>query len=197
MSALDGVADVDEIIKRASEWQHPAIAITDHGVVQAFPEAYAAGKKYGIKVLYGLEGYLIDDDERGSSYHIVILAATTEGLRNLYRLVSLSHIDYFYRRPRLPRRELERLREGLLFGSACEAGELYQFTGGASDEQAEKIASFMITWRSSPDSEISHRSGSRQSEEALKEINRRIVTIDGSWVSRLSPHRMSLCRSGR
>jgi DNA polymerase-3 subunit alpha (Gram-positive type) len=180
MSALDGVADVDEIIKRASEWQHPAIAITDHGVVQAFPEAYAAGKKYGIKVLYGLEGYLIDDDERGSSYHIVILAATTEGLRNLYRLVSLSHIDYFYRRPRLPRRELERLREGLLFGSACEAGELYQaLLAGASDEQAEKIASFYDYLEIQPlDNTRFHiEAGRVQSEEALKEINRRIVAI--------------------
>ncbi|MGI6081484.1 MAG: PolC-type DNA polymerase III [Limnochordia bacterium] len=181
MSALDGVADITEIIRRASEWNHPAIAITDHGVVQAFPEAYAAGKKHGIKILYGLEGYLAnDDDERGSSYHIVILAATREGLRNLYRLVSLSHIDHFYRRPRLPRRELQRLREGLLLGSACEAGELYQaLLAGASDEQAEKIASFYDYLEIQPlDNTRFHiEAGRVSSEEALKDINKRIVAI--------------------
>ncbi len=58
---MDGVLDVSDAIKRAAEWGHKAIAITDHGVVQAFPEAYKTAKKTGIKVIYGLEGYLIND----------------------------------------------------------------------------------------------------------------------------------------
>ncbi|MDN4594460.1 PolC-type DNA polymerase III [Polycladomyces subterraneus] len=61
MSAMDGVYDAGDMIKRAAEWGHPAVAVTDHGVVQAFPEAYSAGKKHGIKVILGVEAYVVDD----------------------------------------------------------------------------------------------------------------------------------------
>lgn len=61
MSSMDGVSSATSLIKRASEWNHKAIAITDHAVLQAFPEALSASKKYGIKILYGVEGYLVDD----------------------------------------------------------------------------------------------------------------------------------------
>ncbi len=63
MSAMDSVVDVNEVIKMAAEWGHSAIAITDHGVVQAFPDAFNAGEKYGIKIIYGLEAYMVDDGE--------------------------------------------------------------------------------------------------------------------------------------
>ncbi len=61
MSALDAVADEGEVVRRAAEFGHEAIAITDHGVVQAFPGAFDASKKTGIKVIYGMEAYLIND----------------------------------------------------------------------------------------------------------------------------------------
>jgi len=64
MSAQDAVSDIGTIVKRAAEWGHPAIAVTDHGVVQAFPDAAASAKKHGIKLLYGVEGYLADDSSR-------------------------------------------------------------------------------------------------------------------------------------
>jgi DNA polymerase-3 subunit alpha (Gram-positive type) len=61
MSAMDGVANVSKLIERAAKWGHSAIAITDHGVVQAFPDAQSSAKKNKIKVLYGVEGYIVDD----------------------------------------------------------------------------------------------------------------------------------------
>ncbi|SIQ09176.1 PolC-type DNA polymerase III [Halanaerobium kushneri] len=63
MSAMDSVINVKDVVKRAGDWGHKAIAITDHGVVQAFPDAYSAGEKYGVKIIYGVEAYLVDDGE--------------------------------------------------------------------------------------------------------------------------------------
>lgn len=61
MSMLDGVASVKSLISTAAKWGHPAIAITDHGVVQAFPEAYSTAKKHNIKCILGMEAYLVED----------------------------------------------------------------------------------------------------------------------------------------
>lgn len=88
MSAMDGVSTVDSLVSRAAKWGHQAIAITDHGVLQAFPHAYAAGKKYGIKIIYGMEAYLINDckpmilNGNGLDFNqeIVVLDIETTGL---------------------------------------------------------------------------------------------------------------------
>jgi DNA polymerase-3 subunit alpha (Gram-positive type) len=63
MSSMDGLTDIKKLIKRASDWGHEAVAITDHGVVQAFPDAYIQGKNHNVKIIYGVECYLLDDTE--------------------------------------------------------------------------------------------------------------------------------------
>ena len=153
MSALDAVVPPKMLVETAARWGWPAIAITDHGVVQAFPEAMntaRALKKKGkdIKIIYGMEGYLLDKIEDQRAHHIIFLAQNKTGLYNLYKLVSLSHIRYFRGtkkrgRPCVPRAVLQQYRAGIIVGSACEAGELIRsIVAGRPDEELEEIAKF-------------------------------------------------------
>ncbi|MBE5776975.1 MAG: PolC-type DNA polymerase III [Clostridiales bacterium] len=87
MSNFDAVSSAEDLIKRAAEWGHEAIAITDHGVVQAFPEAFAAAKKHKIKLIPGVEAYLTDDEKAASGEGdlpidtpVVVLDFETTGL---------------------------------------------------------------------------------------------------------------------
>lgn len=151
MSMMDGMTDAKVLVKRAIQWGHKAIAITDHGVVQAFPEAVAAAGK-DIKIIYGMEGYFMDDTDisfedwkkaKNKYFHQIILVRNLTGLKNLYKLITLSNLQYFHRRPIIPKSELIKHREGLIIGSACEAGEVYRaIAEGKSDEEVMKIASF-------------------------------------------------------
>ena len=87
MSSMDGMTSAGKLIERAAKWGHKAIAITDHGVVQAFPEAQDASKKHNIKVIYGVEGYLVDngtpivlhEDERNLDDTYVVFDIETTG----------------------------------------------------------------------------------------------------------------------
>ncbi len=161
MSKLDALTPMEDLVKKAIKWGHKALAITDHGVVQAFPFCYDAAEGSDLKLIFGMEGYLISDSgvegadieptdslkpKRGKKTpldHIIILAKNETGLRNLYKLVTLSHLKYYNNRPALPRAIIQEHRDGLILGSACEAGELYRAVrAGKSDEELIKIASF-------------------------------------------------------
>ena len=187
MSAMDGLTEVKELIRRAARWKHPAIAITDHACIQAFPQAYATLKEinqnsddYKLKVIYGVEGYLVEEDKKEKPYHIILLARTRLGLKNLYRLVSISYLDHFYRQPRIPRKELEKYREGLLLGTACEAGELYRaLLRGATEEELKTIVAFYDYLEIQPltNNAFMLRKGLVKSEEELADINRTIIRL--------------------
>jgi len=380
MSSMDGITGAGDLIKRAAQWGHEAIAVTDHGVVQAFPEAYEAGAKHGIKIIYGVEGYLVDDGtpivvnpvpmelSRGEyvvfdlettgfapgtndiieigavkvvggaitqrfstfvkpacpippeiteltgitadmvedapaieevlprfvefigkavlvahnalfdtgflrvklarhldrtlenpvidtlglarallpglknhklktltgefqiplenhhravddaeatthvflklmelcgqheissldeinrlikninldqlkSYHIIILVQNQTGLRNLYQLITKSHLEYFHRHPRIPKSELARYREGLIIGSACEAGQLIRtYLDGAGPEKLEEVARFYDYLEIQPlgNNQFMLKEGTARSWDDLKKINLAIVEL--------------------
>jgi DNA polymerase-3 subunit alpha (Gram-positive type) len=378
-SAMDGVTSIKDIIKKAAKWGHKAIAITDHGVLQAFPEAMNAGKENDIKIIYGVEGYLIDDNEavvwgdyRGDlnqcfvvfdiettglspvkdqiteigavkiengrivdkfntlinpgcsipyritkltgitdemvkdepriheilprfiefcnncilvahnakfdisfiknkaksvnlnvnnpivdtlalsrlclpslkrhrlsnvvkhfgiklenhhravddaqataevflnlidivkingakniedlnyilkdkesvkkmdTYHIIILVKNLIGLKNLYKIISKSHMDYFYKKPRIPKSLLKRFKEGLIIGTACEAGELYKaILRNVEKKELEKVISLYDYLEIQPlgNNNFLIDKGIVENREQLIEINKKIVSL--------------------
>ena len=122
---------------------------------------------------------------RRSAYHLVLLAKNQAGLRNLYKLVSKSHLEHFNRFPIMPKSLIDENREGLIIGSACEAGELFRaVTAGREDRELERIASWYDYLEIQPLSNNAYmlrpdREGKciARNQEDLRSFNRRIVAL--------------------
>ncbi len=131
-SLLDGATHVYDMVKRAADLGMPAVAITDHGVMSGVPELDEAcrkveketGKK--VKPIFGCEVYFTTDSElkkqKQKLHHMILLAKNNTGYHNLLKLVSESHVDNFYYRPRTTFEMLEKYAEGMIATSACIAG---------------------------------------------------------------------------
>ncbi|NRF34387.1 PolC-type DNA polymerase III [Bacillus velezensis] len=117
--------------------------------------------------------------QRSRPYHATLLAVNETGLKNLFKLVSISHIQYFYRVPRIPRSQFNKYREGLLIGSACDRGEVFEGMMQKSPEEVEDIASFYDYLEVQPPEVYRHLLQLElvRDEKALKEIIANITKL--------------------
>lgn len=149
-SLLDGANKISEVIESAFKLGQPAIAMTDHGNMHGAIEFYSTAKKIGIKPIIGCELYVTSGsrieksplNNGSSNYHLTALAMNLTGYSNLCRLVSLSYLEGFYRKPRVDRELLERYNDGLIILSGCLGSELAANTMMDNRKEALDIARF-------------------------------------------------------
>ncbi|WP_425807618.1 DNA polymerase III subunit alpha [Desulfitobacterium sp. Sab5] len=143
-------------------------------------------KQRGAEALEDIDRYGSDEEAKKEeykklkTYHAIILAKNYTGLKNLYKLVSYSHLHYFYKKPRILKSLYKKYSEGLILGSACSEGELYQtILLGKSDEEIEAIAEEYdyLEIQSLANNDYLVRTEQVPNKDYLKEINRKIVAL--------------------
>ena len=176
---------IAEHLKIKVEVAHRALDDVDT-TVKVLREMMKTLKERGAKTVGDIAAKCEDEKAKAEEYkrlqpyHAIILAKNYVGLRNLYKLVSISHLKYFYKKPRILKSIYKQYSEGLILGSACEAGELYQAIElGRSDEEIEEIANDYDYLEIQPigNNEFLVRNGVVKDDEALKDINRKIVAL--------------------
>ena len=176
---------IAEFLNIKVEVAHRALDDVDT-TVKVYNEMMKVLKERGAKTVADIEEKCEDSESKKNAYknsrpyHAIILAKNYIGLKNLYKLVSLSHLKYFYKKPRILKSLLKQYSEGLILGSACEQGELYQAIElGKEDEELEEIARDYDYLEIQPigNNQFLVREGIVPDEEALKNINRKIVEL--------------------
>ncbi len=149
-SLLDGAIRLEHLMKRASEFKMPAVAITDHGNMFGAVEFYRMAEKYGIKPIIGCEVYVAPGsrhDKRGGKnpdigHHLVLLAKNQQGYKNLCKLVTMGYFEGFYYRPRIDKELLSQHHEGLIALSACLNGVVAAYLKRGEQQLAEDEVQF-------------------------------------------------------
>lgn len=146
-SLLDGCCRIPELVERVASAGSPALAMTDHGVLYGLVEFVQACRQHGIKPILGCEVYVAprrrtDRTPRldENPYHLVLLAESETGYRNLLRLVSLASLEGFYYKPRVDKELLRLYHDGLIALSACLAGEVPRHLAAGDGAGAEAVA---------------------------------------------------------
>ncbi len=179
---LDAVA---KTLKISLENHHRAVddAECTAEIFMKFIEMLAKEEVYTLEAMNEMGKSSVDAVRKLHSFHIIILAKNQTGRINLYKLVSESHLTYFYKRPLIPKSLIMKYREGLILGSACEAGELFRaMLDGQSEEQIAQIISFYDYLEIQPIGNNrfmieSERHRDINSEEDLIALNKRVVKL--------------------
>ncbi len=151
-SLLDGLSKIGALVKKAKEFDMPALALTDHGAMYGAIEFYKKCLDAGIKPIIGVEAYIAErtrhDKESNidnKRYHLTLLAKNNQGYRNLMKLVSLSFLEGYYYKPRMDEEILRQYCEGIICLSGCPAGELAHALRAKNEERAEQIVEKYIS----------------------------------------------------
>ena len=148
-SLLDGANRLSDLIRKATEFEMPALALTDHGCMFGAWNFHKMARKEGIKPIVGMEAYVAPGDRRDRSrggpgdrayYHLVLLARDLQGYKNLCKLSSIGYTEGFYHKPRLDREVLAQYNEGIIVSSACMAGEVARHLQGGNQSGAREAA---------------------------------------------------------
>ncbi|MCA9736097.1 MAG: DNA polymerase III subunit alpha, partial [Gemmatimonadetes bacterium] len=150
-SLLDGANRIRDLVRRAGDFEMPALALTDHGCMFGAWTFQKEARKAGVKPILGMEAYVAPGDRRDRTrsgqgerayYHLVLLARDRQGYRNLVKLSSLGYTQGFYHKPRLDREILSTYSDGLIVSSACMAGEVARHLQAGDDDAARATAAW-------------------------------------------------------
>ncbi|MBE9515017.1 MAG: PHP domain-containing protein, partial [Chloroflexi bacterium] len=147
-SLLDGMCHIPQLVARTKELGMDSLAITDHGAMYGVIDFYTAAKEAGIKPIIGCEVYVAETDcrsrepTRKSPNHLTLLVKNEKGYRNLLQLVTKSHLEGFYYKPRVDKELLELHHDGLIVLSGCAHGELARLVLEGRTDELPGVASW-------------------------------------------------------
>jgi len=187
-SLLDGLSKIKDLVREAARMEMPALALTDHGNMYGTIEFYKTAKNAGVKPIIGLEAYVaarsLKDKEPGideKRYHLTLLAENEEGYHNLIELVTTSHLEGFYYKPRVDKELLRKHSKGIIALSGCMGGEISRALFRKDFDSAEKFVDDYrsIFGRENFFLEISHHpgiSGHKEIQKAIVQLSRQTKT---------------------
>ncbi|HWD69119.1 MAG TPA: DNA polymerase III subunit alpha [Solirubrobacteraceae bacterium] len=145
-SLLDGAAKIDKLAERAASFGQPALALTDHGVMNGAVELYQAAKKHGIKPIQGCEVYVTDDHtKRGKRHHLTLIAENAVGYRNLVKLCSSGFLEGLQRgKPTVDAGLMDRYSEGIIALTGCLASRFCQALVNDRNAEARAVADELL-----------------------------------------------------